>query len=277
MGRRIGATVILAAMLLLCLVGCKSEPAFHPASTTERDDVAVMGTVEQTQNGESTETNGQNGNIYKKRVAITYDDGPHNVRTKMIVDELNKYGYNATFFVVGNRVDGTEYNGASGLAYAAEHGNEIAIHGYTHRVYYNKCSDDEFKDELSKTEAAIKKVLKGTPVRLMRPIGGAITDERIQQCKYSVILWNVDSEDWKYKYTSDDTDETAKQKVDTIVDNVMSNVKDGSIILMHDIHQSSCDATVIILQRLHEEGYDVVTVSELIGSDLAAGHRYSCK
>ena len=277
MGRRIGATVILAAMLLLCLVGCKSEPAFHPASTTERDDVAVMGTVEQTQNGESTETNGQNGNIYKKRVAITYDDGPHNVRTKMIVDELNKYGYNATFFVVGNRVDGTEYNGASGLAYAAEHGNEIAIHGYTHRVYYNKCSDDEFKDELSKTEAAIKKVLKGTPVRLMRPIGGAITDERIQQCKYSVILWNVDSEDWKYKYTSDDTDETAKQKVDTIVDNVMSNVKDGSIILMHDIHQSSCDATVIILQRLHEEGYDVVTVSELIGSDLAAVHRYSCK
>ena len=70
-----------------------------------------------------------------KRVAITFDDGPHNVRTVKIVDELAKYGFHATFFVVGNRVDGSAYNGSSAVKYAIENGNEIAIHGYTHEKY----------------------------------------------------------------------------------------------------------------------------------------------
>ena len=209
-----------------------------------------------------------------KRVAITFDDGPHNVYTQDIVDELNKYGYHATFFVIGNRVDGTEYNGKAGLTYAYENGNEIAIHGYSHTLYYNKCTDEEYEFEVGNTNKVIKKVLKDCNVRLMRPIGGAITSERVQKSKYSVILWDVDSEDWKNKYKSDDTEEMRKEKVDTIVNNVMSQVENGSIILLHDIYESTYDATKIILERLHEEGYDVVSVSELLGNP-AAGQKYS--
>ena len=208
-----------------------------------------------------------------KRVAITFDDGPHNVRTKQIVDELDKYGYSATFFVVGNRVDGKTYSGAEAVKYAHSHGNEIAIHGYTHSVYYHNCEEDRYKRELSNTFDAIKDVVPNAKVRLMRPIGGNITDARVQSCPYSVIMWSVDSEDWKYKGRGENG-ELAEQNVNTIVNNVMSKVKSGDIILMHDIYENTYEATKIILKRLHDEGYDVVSVSELLGN-VRAGEKYS--
>ena len=92
----------------------------------------------------------------KKRVAITYDDGPHNTQTVNITDELAKYGFNATFFVVGNRIDGTAYSGAKGLKYAASKGNEIAIHGYTHKQdkahYYDTADEETYQSELGDTK-----------------------------------------------------------------------------------------------------------------------------
>ena len=203
---------------------------------------------------------------YTKRVALTFDDGPHVERTPKIVDELAKYGYNATFFVVGNRVDGTEYNGGAAMKYAVSKGNEIGIHAYTHDLYFDTCTSAEYKSEISKTESAIKSVVSGYKVKLMRPVGGRITDAQVSASKYSVIMWGVDSEDWKYR--SDDNG------VDTIVNNVMSQVKDGSIILMHDIYENTYLATVKLLKRLHDEGYEVVTVSELIGNDIQAGTKY---
>ena len=254
--------------LMLGMVGCEKKNNKDSGDDFGDDEfVAVMGTPQ----ASGAKKNGSG----KKRVALTFDDGPHNVRTKDIVDELSKYGYNATFFVVGDRVDGTEYNGASAVKYAAEKGNEIAIHGYTHANYYDTCSDTIYKEELKKTESAIKSVLPKSSVRLMRPVGGKITDTRVGQSKYSVIMWSVDSEDWKYKYY-DNTDQATKSEyLEIIVNNVMSQVSDGSIVLMHDIYLSTYDATVIILKRLHEQGYEVVTVSELIGSDLSAGKKYS--
>ena len=210
----------------------------------------------------------------RKRVALTFDDGPHNIRTTQIVDELTKYGWHATFFVIGNRVDGGEYNGKKGLLHAAEAGNEIAIHGYTHSVYYDKCSEETFRQELSNTEAAICDALPGQKVRLMRPVGGRITESRAAECGYASILWNVDSEDWMYKYQKGDSDEVCAGKVNTIVENVMSKVEEGDIILMHDIYESTYDAVKVILKRLWDAGFEVVTVSELFGGTPAAGQIY---
>jgi peptidoglycan/xylan/chitin deacetylase (PgdA/CDA1 family) len=235
------------------------------------DDSAQAGVVGDVQDFEAPDEN--NG---KKRVALTFDDGPHNVSTQAIVDELDKYGFHATFFVVGNRVDGKAYSGGKTIPYILEHGNEIGIHGYTHEVYYHNCDDATYEYELSETLKAIHKYEKDYKVTLMRPIGGNITDERVAECDYSVIMWNVDSEDWKNKYKSGDTDAEAAVKVNIIVENVMSQVSDGSIILMHDIYQSTVDAVVKILERLDAEGYEVVTVSELLG-DAEAGVKYSKK
>lgn len=203
--------------------------------------------------------------IPQKRVAMTFDDGPHTVYTKQIVNELERYGFTATFFVIGNRADGSEYPGDNILPFLASKGQEIAIHGYTHDVYYHSCSDETYEYELSMTHSVIKKQVPSAEVKLMRPIGGNITEERANACPYSVIMWDVDSEDWKYKYKSGDTEADRQQKLNTIVNNVMSSVRDGSIILMHDIYESTYDATCEILKRLNAEGYQVVSVSELLG------------
>jgi len=255
---RLICAVLTLAMAFAMFAGCDDDDR----SLKDRDDE---------EKEDSTEVGGDGE---RKKIALTFDDGPHNVRTVQIVDELNKYGYHATFFVVGNRIDGTVYNGSSALKYVYEAGNEIGIHGYTHGVYYNECEESVYKEELSKTKDAIKKVIPDANVRLMRPIGGAITADRVQKCPYSVIMWSVDSEDWRYKYKQGDSDAVAKNKVDTIVNNIMSSVEEGDIILMHDIYESTYDAVVVLLERLYEEGYEVVTVSELL-NDPPAGQKFS--
>ena len=224
-----------------------------------------------------------NNKNYTRRVALTFDDGPHVTRTKAIVDELAKYGYHATFFVVGNRVDGTAYSGGNAMKYAYDAGNEIGIHGYTHTKHYGydweklgyaPSTEAEYYAELNNTVKAIQKYIPDYKIKLMRPIGGSITAERAEACEYSVIKWNIDSLDWSNQY-SDSSSEGAKEKRDTIINNVMSKVSDGSIILMHDIYQSTLDAAIEIIHRLHEEGYDIVTISELIGDELKPGTIYS--
>ena len=249
-------SLLLSLILLLSFFGCSSDSSgdgSQPPSESS-DDVPVI--VEP----------------MKKRVALTLDDGPHNVRTKEIVDALDKYGFHATFFVVGNRVDGGVYRGGETLKYVVEHGNEIGIHGYTHTVYYDECSDDEYKYEINATLNAIREYLPGYNVRYMRPVGGFISLERINASEYSIILWSVDSEDYKHAYTpnSELSDEEKAALESEIVENVMSTVKDGAIILMHDIYLSTSKAVEEILRRLYEEGYDVVTVSELLGDPLPA-------
>ena len=251
---------LLTALFLLCtcLFGCSAEGerTSYDADTSkaaDENDVPVSGTP-------------------KKRVALTYDDGPHNVRTKQIVDELTKYGWHATFFVVGNRVDGTEYAGGEAMQYALRAGNEVGIHGYTHNYYYDRCTDEVYRHELDWTLQAIREKKPGYQVDLMRPIGGNISSERTNECEYAVIMWSVDSEDWKYKTDSSEADH--EENVNTIVENVLSDISDGDIILMHDLYQNTYEATVIILARLYEMGYEVVTVSELLGDDLQPGRKY---
>ncbi len=271
---------IMCVCFLLCLStvlgGCDDGGTRRPSTNDNDRFVPIIGGNVQTNTSDTSENKKTDG-IYSKRVAITYDDGPHVTRTARIVDELDKYGYNATFFVVGNRVDGSEYAGGDALQYAVNHGNEIGIHGYTHdeRYYYDSCEESRYKSELSLTQSAIRNQIQGYNVRLMRPIGGRITDARVQNSQYSVIMWDVDSEDWKYKYSPDASNSVKEENVQKIVDNVMESVQDGSIILMHDIYESTYDATVILLERLHEEGYEVVTVSELLGRDLCAGKSFS--
>ena len=261
-----GISIVL--LLVLLLVGC--DGGVPSQSPITEDGAFPVGGEPMDQ-----ETGGSNGaTLKKKRVALTFDDGPHNVYTRKIVDELARYGAHATFFVVGNRVDGTEYNGRSGLQYAIENGNEIGIHGYTHKKYYNRCTDEEYHYELSSTLSAIRAVSATTEVKLMRPIGGAITDSRVEDCPYAVIMWNVDSEDWKNKYSSGDSEEARQAKAELIANRIISTVKEDSIILMHDIYESTYDALVRVLAYLYSEGYEVVTVSELLGNDLHSGEKY---
>ena len=274
----------MAVLLIFLLVGCANS-ANNPNEGA--DDPTLPEAEQPSENGGDNGSEGADEPTPpeaeqpsdaeasgKKRIALTLDDGPHNVYTKKIVDELAKYGAHATFFVVGNRVDGTAYNGRAGMEYAIANGHEIGIHGYTHALYYNECSDDEFRYELSNTWTAIRSVSPSTEISLMRPIGGAITAERVERCPYAVIMWDIDSEDWKHKYSADDDDAQRKAKAELIANNIISKAADGSIILMHDLYESTYDALVIVLEHLYAEGYEVVTVSELLGDEMNFGQKY---
>ena len=260
---RIVSILILLIILLTGCIGRREEPQTTITETecpTESNSPASATQV-----------------TPKKRVALTYDDGPHNRYTMNIVDELSKYGAHATFFVVGNRLDGTSYNGKAGLQYAISAGNEIGIHGYTHTKYYDSCSDADYEAEQSKTLNEIRNISPATSVALMRPVGGKISNARVKNSEYAIILWDVDSQDWKYKYTASEDATKKEENLSIIVDNIMSTVTDGSIILMHDIYVSTYDATVVILEQLYAEGYEVVTVSELLGDNLSSGVKYFSK
>lgn len=204
-----------------------------------------------------------------KYVAFTFDDGPHYIYTKQVVDKLKEYGASATFFVVGNRLTGAS---AEAMQYAYEFGNEIAIHGYTHTKYYSNCSDEDYASEINLTCEAISKYID-QKVTLMRPIGGMISQERISASEYGVILWSVDSADWKYKQRN--SQEQIRENVDTIVDNVMSKIQDGDIVLMHDIYLNTYEAFCILIERLYADGYKLVTVSQLLGGEVAPGVKYN--
>ena len=255
----------LAVFLLACLTafcGCvstsgRSEPL---ASFSSSDDTPVNATG--------------SPSPQKKRVAITFDDGPQynnpGQNTQALVDELDRYGFHATFFVLGNRIG----NGDA-LKYAVDHGNEIGIHGLTHEKYFDTCNDSVYEQELSQTATRIRSVLPDYEVRLMRPPGGRISSTRLASCPYAVIGWSIDSDDWNHRYYAGISDADAEAEINAIVENVMSAVNDGDIILMHDIYQSSFDAAKAILKKLYDEGYDVVTVSELFGGTPAAGHEYT--
>lgn len=210
----------------------------------------------------------------RPRVALTYDDGPSSITTKPIVDELNKYGYHATFFVVGNRVDYTpgEDNGAAAMVYAYENGNEIGIHGYTHQANYASCSDETYEYEIYQTLQAIQNLIPGYQVRVMRPVGGSISNARIDESQFAVVNWSVDTLDWTLRTPAGDA-----ESIEAIVNNALKDIEDGDIILMHDIYNNTYEATVILLARLNEMGYNVVTVSELLGEDLEPGRLYTQK
>ena len=144
-------TCVLLVLICLLTTGCLKAESHRelPSETTPEPQKPIVDT--------------------RPRVALTYDDGPSSITTKPIVDELNKYGYHATFFVVGNRVDYTpgEDNGSEAMVYAVENGNEIGIHGYTHQANYASCSDETYEYEIYQTLQAIQTKIPGYEVRMM--------------------------------------------------------------------------------------------------------------
>jgi len=194
----------------------------------------------------------------KKMVALTFDDGP-GPHTDEIVDCLKANGARATFFVVGNRV--STY--ADEMKYAYDNGNEIANHTYSHPTL-TSLSVAKIKSEVSKTDAAVKEVTGEAPT-LIRAPGGATNSTVRNAVDKPFIYWSIDTLDWKHRNSA------------TTVNTVMNQVRDGSIVLMHDIHSPTKTAALELIPKLKKAGYQLVTVSELAmyrGYKLQSGTTY---
>lgn len=182
----------------------------------------------------------------KPMIAITYDDGPFKTYTPMLLDILKTYNASATFFVLGDHVE----NAPEIVERMILEGHEVGNHTYSH---YQLTSINEtlIQDEINKTQEVIYNVIHKYPDVLRPPYGDYNETVLNYLNELRIVRWDVDSEDWKSK------------DVKKIVDTVLSNVKDRSIILLHDQYKTTIEASAILIPALIEEGYQLVTVSEL--------------
>lgn len=180
----------------------------------------------------------------KKMVALTYDDGP-SIYTPRILKTLKENNSVATFFAVGNRVP--MYSDTVKKAY--DMGCEIGNHTYEHKSLPN-LSETEVKRQISKTNKEVKKAIGEKPV-IMRPTGGATNNNIKKWVGMPSIIWSIDTLDWKTR----NADSTKRA--------VLDHVKDGDIVLMHDLYSATATASETIIPELVRRGYQLVTVSEL--------------
>ena len=180
-----------------------------------------------------------------KQVALTFDDGPDPKVTTQILATLKKYNAKATFFMLGSRV---EYYPEIAIN-VEKAGHELGNHTWNHPDL-TKASLKKINKEITSTSSIIEDVT-GKKATVFRPPYGAANDVVRAQTDLPSILWDVDTLDWKHR------------NANQLLTYVKNNTREGSIILMHDIHQSTADGLDAVLAYLKSEGYTFVTVSEL--------------
>ncbi len=189
----------------------------------------------------------------KPMVALSFDDGPAYPdnsgvsSTKRILDVLEKHSARATFFMVGQRINKSN---AEYLKREIKLGCEIGSHTYDHNHYGKNVT----KNDIIKNTQQIKKQCGQAPT-IFRCPGGIMSPIMAAECKAEgmpIAYWSVDTEDWK------------SRNADEIYKKTMNGVYDGAIILMHDIYPSTADAVERIVPDLIKEGYQIVTVTELL-------------
>ncbi|GLX71401.1 polysaccharide deacetylase family protein [Paenibacillus glycanilyticus] len=195
------------------------------------------------------------GSSKEKRVALTFDDGPDETFTPLVLDELKKAGVKATFFVVGNRIEANP----DIFQRMVSEGHAVGNHSYSHPNYL-KLSDEKFREEIDRTDKLIKRYIGHRP-SLVRPPYGGVTEDQINwlaSMEKKIINWNVDSLDWK------------GLSADEVYANIMDATKNGSIILQHSAGGEGEDLTGTVealgrvIAELKEKDMGFVTVPDLI-------------
>jgi len=191
---------------------------------------------------------GKNIDPSKPMLALTFDDGP-GIYTNQFLDLFEMYGVRATFCVIGNLVN----TQTEALKRAVDMGNEVIGHSWDHKNLA-KLTADAVKKQLTDTSDAIE-AATGVAVPLFRPPYGESNEtmkDVAEELGYSLINWNIDPEDWNTKDPDD------------VYDLVMAHIKNGAIILSHEIYHSTLIAYQRIIPELLDRGYQLVTVSELL-------------
>ncbi len=277
---KVAVTLAICAAAM-CLCACEQEVSMnntnlvevpkhtpHPTQTpqpTSEAEVQASPTPEMSEQvvpssspEQSMDVSGLAG---EKLIALTFDDGPYGETTNRILDVVEAYAdenVHVTFFTLGSQVE----KFPNVVKRANELGCEIANHTYDHKNL-TKISEDEIVTQVE-SEADLVENLIGIRPRLVRPPYGAKDDTVRATVQYPLILWSIDTLDWKTR----DADSTVEEAM---------KATDGDIVLMHDVRESTAEAAEKIIPALLEQGYKLVTVSELFeakGISLSAGQHY---
>ncbi|MBQ6851805.1 MAG: polysaccharide deacetylase family protein [Oscillospiraceae bacterium] len=199
---------------------------------------------------------------YEKLIALTFDDGPSGRFTRALLEGLEERDAKATFFLCGYRM---EQDPALTKRIFSE-GHEIGLHGYSHKCMKTMCQADIHR-ELQKVASLLP---DGCQAVFLRSPGGLCSNDvraAARSMNLSILSWSVDPKDW------------ATNNADAVEKEVIDHVRDGDVILLHDMSDSSVKAALLIIDELQEEGFRFVTVSELAkakGITPEAGKEYHC-
>lgn len=182
----------------------------------------------------------------KGKIAITFDDGPHPQYTEQLLDGLKESGVKVTFFVTGEHAS----LHPDIIKRISEEGHLIGNHTYSH-IQLSKTNREEFRQELIKTNDIIKNIT-GNETIYVRPPYGSWDKSLESELNMFSVFWTVDPLDW------------CSDNVSGIVQNTVSKVEENDIILMHDYYESSVMAALEIIDELKKEGYEFVTVEEIL-------------
>lgn len=182
----------------------------------------------------------------KPKIAITFDDGPSASCTPQLLDGLKERDVKATFFLIGENVE----KSPDIIKRMSEEGHLIGNHTY-HHVEITKVSDEKAFEEIKTTSDLITSIT-GQPVEFMRPPFGLWQKDLEDKLNVLPVLWSIDPLDW------------TTENVDEIVNKVVTEAEENDIILLHDCYKSSVEAALRIIDQLKEQGFEFVTVDELI-------------
>lgn len=191
----------------------------------------------------------------RKLVALTFDDGP-SYYTPLYLEILNRYRVHATFFCLGVQVE----EDAEMLQSILDQGSQICSHTYNH-LQLTSVEGDVVRDEIASAAALIAEATAQPAPTIIRPPYGDFGETTWLQSNGIIsasVLWGQDSEDWR------------ELGVDEIVNSALLDVGNGSVILMHDgggNRDLDLEALPIIIERLQAQGYELVTLSEMMAAD----------
>ena len=180
----------------------------------------------------------------KPMVAFTFDDGPNSPTTNRILKVFETYHSSCTFFIVGERTKSKE--NADCIKRMIKGGFQLGNHTYDHSHYGSEVTIQDITrcaDRLND--------LCGFGPTAFRPTGGFMSDIIKKNCGAPIILWNIDTEDWKLR------------DGDKVYHRILNEVKDGGIVLLHDIYPSTAYAIEHVIPKLIKNGYQIVNVAEL--------------
>lgn len=185
-------------------------------------------------------------NREKGKIALTFDDGPHPHYTEQLLDGLKERGVHATFFVTGEHAE----LHPEVIKRMQEEGHLIGNHTYSH---LQLCNDnrEEFKNQLVRTNEIIEEIT-GEEVQYVRPPYGTWDKSFETELNMFPVLWTIDPLDW------------CSTNAEGIKEKVVSKAKENGIILMHDYYPSTITAALEVVDELQEQGYEFVTVEEIL-------------
>ena len=194
----------------------------------------------------------------RRCIALTFDDGPSPLTTPALLDGLKERGAHATFFLIGEQIEGNEDT----VRRMKDEGHQVGGHSYTHIRLDS--ADAAALAEIQKTDETLRAIL-GDGDYWLRPPWGFASDALKSAVSVPLIYWTIDTMDWSVRNR------------DLVAHHIIENAKSGDIVLLHDPYDTSVEAALQTIDVLSEQGYEFVTLEELFsnaGVTPQAGHFY---